>query len=404
MINTINKYCLYITYDGLLDPLGNSQILPYLEGLSDSGFKLIVLSFEKTDRTNKLIDELNKRLKSKNITWIYLAFKKQFLGYFRRILKSCYLLNKTLKNKNIILFHTRGILTAIIYFICRLKCPFIYDIRAFAGEYIDCGRVKSNSIFAYSLIFFEKFLINLSSGIIVLDKSGSLFLKKNFKRLKAEIKVIPTCTNFKDFPIIDKRFEENNKEYYKFVFLGGAKFPYRPDLALIFIKKLLENNINCKIDFINERDQDDIRKVCNDLNIPIENYDIFSLPQKEVPSYLVNYHSGFIFNTSGEWRKMSSPTKLGEYLAAGLHIISLSGIEVINRLSKKEPNSFDILEEINFEKKLSEKKLKKILVKIKDKFVSTNSRKLAEKYFDISIANKHYKNLYIELSEKYFLK
>ena len=56
---------------------------------------------------------------------------------------------------------------------------------------------------------------------------------------------------------------------------------------------------------------------------------------------------------------MSSPTKLGEYLAAGLHIISLSGIEVINRLSKKQPNSFDILEEINFKK--SQEKFKKYI-------------------------------------------
>ena len=62
MINKINNYCFYISYDGLLDPLGNSQILPYLEGLSDEGFKFVVLSFEKTDRKEKLIDELNNRI------------------------------------------------------------------------------------------------------------------------------------------------------------------------------------------------------------------------------------------------------------------------------------------------------------------------------------------------------
>ncbi len=400
MINKINNYCFYISYDGLLDPLGNSQILPYLEGLSDRGFKFVVLSFEKVDREKKLINELNKRLKSKNISWIYLPFKKQFLGYFRRILKSCYVLNKISKNKNIALFHTRGILTAIVYLFCRLKCPLIYDIRAFAGEYIDCRRVSSNSIFGYGLLFFEKVLINLSSGIVVLDESGFSYLRQNFKRLKAEIKIIPTCTDTKKFPVLEKLSENKNLEYYRFVFLGGARFPYRPDLALIFIKKLLENNINCKIDFINERDHYYIEKLCNDFNIPFENYDIFSLPQREVSTHLVNYHSGLIFNTSGAWRKMSSPTKLGEYLAAGLHIISLSGIEVINRLSKKQPNIFDVLEEINFKENLTEKKLKEIVNKISDPFLSINSRKLAEANFDISIANKKYKELYDLLLEK----
>ena len=400
MINKISKYCFYISYDGLLDPLGNSQILPYLEGLSDSGFKLIVLSFEKIDRNKKLIDELNKKLKSKDINWIYLPFKKQFFGYFRRILKCCYVLKKNLTTKNIILFHTRGILTAIVYLICRFKCPLIYDIRAFAGEYIDCKRVGSNSIFSYALLFFEKFLINLSSGIVVLDESGLLFLKKNYKRIKAEIMVIPTCTNIKKFPISNKVSKKETLDCYKFVFLGGARFPYRPDLAIIFIKKLLENNINCKIDFINERDQEYIKKLCNDFNLPTKNYNIFSLPQNEVSTQLINYHSGLIFNSSGIWRKMSSPTKLGEYLAAGLHITSLSGIEVINRLSKKQSTSFDILDETNFKESLSQKKIDEIIKKISDPFVSNNARKLAKDYFDISIAKKQYNELYNRLLKK----
>ena len=247
------------------------------------------------------------------------------------------------------------------------------------------------------MLLFEKVLINLSSGIVVLDESGFLFLKQNFKRLKAEIKVIPTCTDIKKFPILDKVSKNKTLDCYRFVFLGGARFPYRPDLALIFIKRLLENNINCKIDFINERDQDYIKKLCNDLNFPFKNYNIFSLPQKEVSAHLVKYHSGLIFNSSGRWRKMSSPTKLGEYLAAGLHIISLSGIEVINRLSKKQPNSFDVLEEINFKENLTEKKLEEIIKKISNPFLSINARKLAKDYFDISIANNQYKDLYNRL-------
>ena len=54
-------------------------------------------------------------------------------------------------------------------------------LRAFAGEYIDCRRVSSNSIFGYGLLIFEKALIKLSSGIVVLDESGFSYLKQNFK-------------------------------------------------------------------------------------------------------------------------------------------------------------------------------------------------------------------------------
>ena len=38
---------LFISFDGLLEPLGQSQILPYLRGLATRGVAITVLSFEK---------------------------------------------------------------------------------------------------------------------------------------------------------------------------------------------------------------------------------------------------------------------------------------------------------------------------------------------------------------------
>ena len=394
MNRSLDKYCLYITYDGLLDPLGYSQILPYIEGLSLSGHKIVLLSFEKTDRLESSIKKLKSRLNSKNIEWFYYSFKRQKFGYFKRIFWVFYFIKFRLKYKVFALFHTRGITTAIIYFICGFKCPLIYDIRAFAGEYIDCGRLNPKSIFAYFLKWFEKKLIKSSSGIVVLDESGEKYIKNNFKKIKAKIKIIPTCCDTKLFPIKDK---VSNSNFYRFVFLGGARFPYRPDLALILIKNLIKNKIACKIDFINERDQELIKQNCESLEIPEDFYNIFYLPQKEVISQLVNYDSGLIFNTSGYWRQKSCPTKLGEYLASGLHIIALSGINVIDNLSKKEPNVFNIFNESDFLNPINKNQLKDIERKIKNKKTSIKARRLAENYFDISKANYLYSKLYEEL-------
>ena len=38
---------LYITYDGISDPLGMSQVLSYLKLLPKKNFKIFVFSFEK---------------------------------------------------------------------------------------------------------------------------------------------------------------------------------------------------------------------------------------------------------------------------------------------------------------------------------------------------------------------
>ncbi len=44
---------LYLSYDGMTDPLGQSQVLPYNKGLSKKGVYFHLISFEKQDRFSK---------------------------------------------------------------------------------------------------------------------------------------------------------------------------------------------------------------------------------------------------------------------------------------------------------------------------------------------------------------
>ena len=90
---------------------------------------------------------------------------------------------------------------------------------------------------------------------------------------------------------------------------------------------------------------------------------------------------------------MSSPTKIGEYLAAGLHVLGLDGLEVLNRLSK-ETRSVDTLpRDLNYlSKDISW--VKKILENIKNPNRIEESIKIAKKYYDINNALKSYFELY----------
>ena len=45
-----NGAALFISYDGLTDPLGGSQILPYVRSIAAHPRRMHVLSFEKPDR------------------------------------------------------------------------------------------------------------------------------------------------------------------------------------------------------------------------------------------------------------------------------------------------------------------------------------------------------------------
>ena len=90
---------------------------------------------------------------------------------------------------------------------------------------------------------------------------------------------------------------------------------------------------------------------------------------------------------------MSSPTKIGEYLAAGLHIVGLEGIEVLDRLSK-ETDCVDILPRDSRNIKYNLNSIKKIVEKIKKVERVQNSIEIAKKYYSLKKALNKYLELY----------
>ena len=60
---------LFISYDGMTDPLGQSQVIPYLKGLSKKGHKITIISCEKVTRFEKQKAHISQLLNDSNIVW-----------------------------------------------------------------------------------------------------------------------------------------------------------------------------------------------------------------------------------------------------------------------------------------------------------------------------------------------
>jgi hypothetical protein len=109
--------------------------------------------------------------------------------------------------------------------------------------------------------------------------------------------------------------------------------PYRPDLALRLVAQLLKAGIDCRIDFLNERDHAEIISMATALGFPQDRMTILKLDQQDVPRALERYDCGLVFLDSSPWRRVCSPTKIGEYFAAGLPVVSTEGIDVLEEFS-----------------------------------------------------------------------
>mgnify|MGYP000270974211 CR=1 FL=1 len=67
----MTKSVLYISYTGLLDPLGQSQVLQYVLALGRFGHRMTVLSFEKPDalRDWKRVAAMRERCEQAGVDW-----------------------------------------------------------------------------------------------------------------------------------------------------------------------------------------------------------------------------------------------------------------------------------------------------------------------------------------------
>ena len=63
---------LYFSYDGLLDPLGQSQIVPYVSAISAAGHSLTIVSYEKVERTKEQIKLMEIKFKKLELSLLIL--------------------------------------------------------------------------------------------------------------------------------------------------------------------------------------------------------------------------------------------------------------------------------------------------------------------------------------------
>ena len=196
---------LYLTYDGLLEPLGKSQVLSYLEFLSKE-HEIYVLSFEKKSdwRESSNLLKTRSRCDKAGISWSPVFYHKSFLGTLYDIAAGIFFgIYITYKFKVNIL-HARSYLPSLIALVIKklFGVKFIFDMRGlWADEKIDSGIWKENGILYKTTKKLEKLFLLKADRIVSLTESAVEEIK-SFSYLKGKeinFSVIRTCTDLELF-------------------------------------------------------------------------------------------------------------------------------------------------------------------------------------------------------------
>ena len=335
---------LYLTYDGLSDPLGQSQILPYLAGLSDKGVDITIVSFEKKNTPENLYSSIRKELDTHKIKWIFLNYTKyppvlSTLYDIYRLRKISYRLTK---QNHFRLVHCRSYITSLVGLQLKNQygIKFVFDMRGFyADERVESGLWNQQHII-YRMVYRyfkkkEKIFLSAADKIVVLTNAAKDVISKSFFIPVSKIQVIPCCVDTNQFNpenisigLQTTRKKELSISDADFVvsYLGTIGTWYLLDEMLDFFNRLLITFPNSKFLFITQHPSDEIFKSVLKKNIAKEKIIIIKAQRNEVPVFLSLSHLSIYFIMPTFSKLASSPTKQAEILSMGIPVISNSGI------------------------------------------------------------------------------
>lgn len=403
---------LFISYNGALEPLMQSQGIPYLKGLSCKGVKYFLLTFEKASRKEKYIkkkiNKLKNELEDYNIKWLPLRYHKYpslpatLFDIFMGTIIGLYLV----VSKKIDIIHARATVPAAMgYTISKITGKkFIFDERGLtAEEYIDGGIWKKNSLsYKLTLYFEKKFLID-ADGLVILTQNikdyleNSKYLPLKHKRKKQNIQVIPCCVDIKKFAsdssVTEKLREKFNlSQKFVFLYIGSLGTWYLLDEMIDFflVAKTLINNAHFLI--LTHTGKDIVEHSCKRKGLSFADVTIKHVESEKMPEHIKLGHIGMFFIKPVLSKRSSCPTKFAEYLACGLPVVINSGIGDTSTIVEK--NKLGVVVR-SFRRESYIDSLSKLLELLKEKdLLSDRCNKVAKEVFSLETGVSKYFDIY----------
>lgn len=340
------KNVLYVSYDGMTDPLGQSQVLPYIIGLCKKGYVFTLISFEKQDVFEKNNKEIQAICDDAAIRWIPLKYTKKppVLSTVYDICRLIHLVKKLHQEKPFQLIHCRSYIAAFagIYMKRKMSTAFIFDMRGlWVDERVD-GNIWNikNPIFKIIYYYFkqkEKDFFNEANYTVSLTQNGKAEIHSwtSINHQPIPIEVIPCCVDTEKFNYntIDQQLLQTfatklqiSKNDFVISYVGSIGTWYMINEMMQFYKVVLEKIPNAKFLFITHTPKEEVLRYAQSNQVKSDNILVISGKRDEMP-YLITLSTYSLFFIKPLYsKKASSPTKQGEIMSLGIPIICNSNV------------------------------------------------------------------------------
>ena len=333
---------LFISYNGMLDPLGQTQVIPYLRELAKRGVRYTLLSFERpaafeADGVRKR-DELKRELDAHGIEWHWLRYHQRpsVPATIYDVIAGTRKARSLVRRNGIKLVHARSHIPATIALALKksLGTKMIFDVRGLmAEEYVDAEHWREGSVPYRITKAAERRIFEKTDAVVTLTERIWPIIRdwEGLRGRNVHHAVVPCCVDLSLFKFSDddrakRRAELALGDRFTIVYSGSLDGWYLTEQMADFFAAFRRGRPDAHLLWLTNGSHDRVKQLMKNRNVPADRFSVLSVPARVVPSYLSAADAGLSFIKPCLSKIASSPTKNAEYLACGLPLIINAGI------------------------------------------------------------------------------
>jgi glycosyltransferase involved in cell wall biosynthesis len=337
---------LYLCYFGLREPLVQTQVVPYLRQLAAGGIEVTLLTFEPEPPHGWGAGERErweKGLASGGVRWLWLKYHKSpsVPATLYDIAAGARLAARLVRREGVEVLHARAhVPMAMALAAQRLApvCRTVFDIRGLmAEEYADAGVWREGSL-PYRLVKrLERAGIERSDQIVVLTRKMRDWLVGQGMAPAEKIEVIPCCVDFARYETRGGAEGLNGGGgRFEVVYAGSVTGLYLLEEMGRFFAAVKAREPRAFMRVLTKSPPGEAAAVLGRAGLRGEDFWVGPATAAEVPALLRLARVGVSFRKATFSQIAASPTKVPEYLAAGLPVVSNAGIGDTDELIERE--------------------------------------------------------------------
>ena len=344
-----NKRILYLSYDGMTDALGQSQVLPYLLGLSARGYEFTLISCEKPEAFAKGRAKIQSICDEASIDWRPLPYTKSppMLSTLLDVRRMRALALRLHREKPFAATHCRSYVAALtgLWLKRKVGAKFLFDMRGFwANERVDGGLWRLNHPVyraAYETVkILERRFLENADAIVSLTYAGRDEINR-WGFTHTDITVIPCCVDTELFDPTRISAEDAAAAKKDLAipddamvlgYVGSVGTWYELPKMMQFFRVWLDRHPNSIFLFVSLEERSTIMAEATAHGVPEANVRVHPSPRDAMPRFIACMTYALFFIKPAYSKTASSPVKQGELMAMGIPVLCNSGVGDSDRI------------------------------------------------------------------------